>query len=205
MGRTSLPLRPARSARKLGNPWGSAPENVQKPTQPCHSRRVAFARIRGTKIAKQRAAPPGRSVMHPLSGLDAAFLYLETPRNPMNVVGTLVLDPSTSSSGCSLERLVDGIDRRLPQLPPLRRRLREMPLGLGHPVWVDDARTTSSWPPAPGRCATTSAPRGSHPRSRWWPRCPCRCAQTGRKAAGTGSRPCSCACRCISPIRWSSC
>lgn len=76
--------------------------------------------------------------MKPLSGLDASFLYLETPHSPMNVVGTLVLDPSATRQGFSLESLMDAVDRRLPGLPPLRRRLQEVPFGLGHPVWVED-------------------------------------------------------------------
>lgn len=40
-----------------------------------------------------------------LSGLDSAFLSLETPSAPMNVVGTLVLDASSPSGACSYERV----------------------------------------------------------------------------------------------------
>ena len=76
--------------------------------------------------------------MEPLSGLDAAFLYLETPTTPMNVIGTIVLEPSPSGAACSYERVLRLVEERLPRLAPLRRRLRPLAFGLDHPVWVDD-------------------------------------------------------------------
>jgi len=76
--------------------------------------------------------------MERLTGLDASFLYLETPSLPMHVAMTAVFDPSTIPGGYSFPRLRDHIARRLPQAPVFRRRLMEVPLRLGHPVWVDD-------------------------------------------------------------------
>ena len=73
-----------------------------------------------------------------LSGLDSAFLSLETPSAPMNVVGTLVLDASGPSGACSYERVLRLVEERAPRLAPFRRRMLAMPFGLDHPVWVDD-------------------------------------------------------------------
>ena len=72
-----------------------------------------------------------------LSGLDSAFLSLETPTTPMNILGTFVLDAS-GDSGYSYERLLERVESRAPTLAPLRRRMIRMPLGLDHPIWIDD-------------------------------------------------------------------
>jgi diacylglycerol O-acyltransferase / wax synthase len=77
--------------------------------------------------------------MERLSGLDASFLYLETPSLHMHVGLTLVFDPSTVPGGYSFDRMKQSIEARLPCAPVFRRRLLEVPFRLGHPVWVDDA------------------------------------------------------------------
>ncbi len=76
--------------------------------------------------------------MERLSGLDASFLYLETPTLHMHVAMTMVLDPSTVPGGYSFERMKETIAARIPRAPVFRRRLVEVPFRLGHPVWVDD-------------------------------------------------------------------
>jgi WS/DGAT/MGAT family acyltransferase len=76
--------------------------------------------------------------MERLSGLDASFLYLETPSLHMHVVMTSVVDPATVPGGYSFPRLKEMIAERLPQAPVFQRRLVEVPLRWGHPVWVDD-------------------------------------------------------------------
>jgi diacylglycerol O-acyltransferase len=73
-----------------------------------------------------------------LSGMDAAFLSLETPNIPMNVMGVFVLDRASFVDGYSYERLVQLMEERLPRLAPFRRRLLAVPFGLDHPVWIDD-------------------------------------------------------------------
>lgn len=73
-----------------------------------------------------------------LSGLDSAFLSLETPTTPMNVVGTLVLEASSARAGYSYQRLLRLVEERAPGLAPFRRRPLAVPFGLDHPVWVDD-------------------------------------------------------------------
>ena len=46
--------------------------------------------------------------MKPLSGMDASFLYMETPSQLSHVVGTLFLDPK-AGEGFSFERLLDTL------------------------------------------------------------------------------------------------
>jgi WS/DGAT/MGAT family acyltransferase len=78
--------------------------------------------------------------MQRLSGLDTAFLCLETPNAPMNVVGTILVEPSAGDGSFSVERILRLIEGRLHRLPPLRRRLLEVPFGLDHPVWIEDRK-----------------------------------------------------------------
>jgi len=73
-----------------------------------------------------------------LTGLDATFLYMETPTLHMHVSMTVVLDPSTVPGGYSFRRLRHRIDERVPLAPVFQRRLVEVPFRLGHPIWVDD-------------------------------------------------------------------
>jgi WS/DGAT/MGAT family acyltransferase len=73
-----------------------------------------------------------------LSGLDASFLYMETPTMHMHVAMTAVFDPSTVPGGYSFRRVRQLISDRIPLAPVFQRRLVEVPLRLGFPVWVDD-------------------------------------------------------------------
>jgi diacylglycerol O-acyltransferase len=73
-----------------------------------------------------------------LSGLDSAFLSLETPSTPMHMMGTFVLDASSASGGYSFERILRLVKERMPDLAPFRRRLIAMPFGFDFPVWIDD-------------------------------------------------------------------
>jgi diacylglycerol O-acyltransferase len=76
--------------------------------------------------------------MQRLKGLDATFLYTETPSNHMHVGSVIILDPSTVPGGYRFEQVRALVDSRLPLLPPFRRRLKEVPFGFHHPVWVED-------------------------------------------------------------------
>lgn len=72
-----------------------------------------------------------------LSGMDAAFLALESPESPMHVVGVLLLDPA-AGEGFSTARLHDVIAERVPLMPPFCRRLIDVPLDLDKPYWHYD-------------------------------------------------------------------
>jgi WS/DGAT/MGAT family acyltransferase len=76
--------------------------------------------------------------MERLSGLDASFLYLETPTQHMHLALALQFDPSSVPGGYSFQKMKGFIASRIPFAPIFRRRLVEVPFRLGHPVWVDD-------------------------------------------------------------------
>jgi diacylglycerol O-acyltransferase / wax synthase len=76
--------------------------------------------------------------MERLSGLDASFLYLESPAQLMHVCGVLLLDPTTIPGGYSFGRMRSSLEERVRAIPSFRRRLRQVPLEIDHPVWVDD-------------------------------------------------------------------
>ena len=76
--------------------------------------------------------------MEPLSGLDASFLYLETPTLHMHVEMVIIFDPTTVPGGYSFAKMQAQVASRTHQAPVFRRLLVEVPFRLGHPVWVDD-------------------------------------------------------------------
>lgn len=76
--------------------------------------------------------------MHQLTGLDAAFLAMETSSVYGHVGSVCVLDPSTSPEPLTLERLQGLISSRLHLVPPFRRRLAEVPFGFDQPYWIED-------------------------------------------------------------------
>nr|WHV03856.1 putative wax ester synthase/acyl-CoA:diacylglycerol acyltransferase [uncultured bacterium] len=83
--------------------------------------------------------PVSFAVMQRLSGLDAGFLYMETPTSHMHVAGLQILDPSTMAGDTlDLDEIKRMIGDRLHLAPPFRRRLAEVPLGLHHPLWIED-------------------------------------------------------------------
>lgn len=76
--------------------------------------------------------------MDRLSGLDASFLYLETPAQLMHVCAVMVLDPATMTSSYSFDAIQDRIGQSVRDVPGFTRKIRGVPLGLDHPVWVRD-------------------------------------------------------------------
>ncbi len=73
-----------------------------------------------------------------LSGLDASFLYLETPSQPLHVCSVLVLDASTIPGGYTFDRLREALQLRIKAMPNFREKLANSFLNLDHPVWVED-------------------------------------------------------------------
>ncbi|WP_310964377.1 WS/DGAT/MGAT family O-acyltransferase [Nocardioides terrisoli] len=67
---------------------------------------------------------------------DVALLAQETPHTPMHNVTLEVFDPR--DSGFDYGALVAHIDDRIAFVPRYRQRVRRVPGGLAHPVWVDD-------------------------------------------------------------------
>ena len=75
--------------------------------------------------------------MQRLTGLDATFLYLETPTSHMHVASCAVFDPSTVED-YSFDGVKQLVADRLHLLPPFRRRLVTVPFQLHHPLWIED-------------------------------------------------------------------
>lgn len=78
--------------------------------------------------------------MQQLTGLDSAFLYLETPETPMHVASLHLYDLPEGFRGDFLKAIRAHIRSRLPLLPVLRRRLAPLPLQVASPVWVEERR-----------------------------------------------------------------
>jgi diacylglycerol O-acyltransferase len=76
-----------------------------------------------------------------LSGLDGGFLAMETSSVYGHVGSVCIVDARAAhgtESPLTLEHLTGFIESRLPLVPPFRRRLVTVPLGLDHPYWIDD-------------------------------------------------------------------
>ena len=78
--------------------------------------------------------------MEQLSGLDSAFLYLETPRTPMHIGSIAIYDPSTApNSFVRFKDILNFIELRMHLAKSFRRKIANVPLSLDYPYWVDDA------------------------------------------------------------------
>ena len=76
--------------------------------------------------------------MRRLTGLDAAFLLLESANNHMHVASVAIFDPATMPGGYSFATVRQLVQDRLHLLPPFRWKLVEVPFGLHHPIWIND-------------------------------------------------------------------
>ena len=75
----------------------------------------------------------GRGATARMEGVDAGFLYLETPTVHMHTLKIAVLEPDPL---LTYDTFVAGLLSRLHQMPPMRRRVVPVPFALNHPVWV---------------------------------------------------------------------
>ena len=73
-----------------------------------------------------------------LRGVDAYVWYNQTPTNHMHTLKVAILDTAGASVPYSAERFISELNDRLHRIPSFRWLLRETPLGLHHPVWVED-------------------------------------------------------------------
>lgn len=75
--------------------------------------------------------------MKSLSGLDATFLYLETPETPMHVGSLNLYELPKGFKGSFHKAVKQHIGKRMHLAPIFSRRLAFMPFDLGHPMWVE--------------------------------------------------------------------
>lgn len=81
-----------------------------------------------------------------LTTQDASFHRQEQGSNPVHI-GSLAIvdaapvpDPGADGTGSlDYDRLLDLVESRLALVPRYRRKVREIPLALGRPVWVEDS------------------------------------------------------------------
>lgn len=81
--------------------------------------------------------------MIPVSNLDAAMLYAETPEMSMHTMGVLVLEPSDASGvdtddDSPFELARQLFADRIHLIPPFRQRIVQGPLQIGDPHWIED-------------------------------------------------------------------
>jgi diacylglycerol O-acyltransferase len=91
--------------------------------------------------------------MEEMTGLDARFLYSETPTAHMHTIKVVIVDVRDRAAPLGRDLLVSLLDRALDRMPVLRRRTVPAPWGISHPVWVEapgfDVRRHLQWRQAP--------------------------------------------------------
>ena len=76
--------------------------------------------------------------MKTLGGIDASFLYLETPQTPMHVAGLSIVELPRGFKGNFYEDYKRHIAARLHLFPVLQKKIVPVPWDIDHPIWVDD-------------------------------------------------------------------
>ncbi|MBW2268701.1 MAG: wax ester/triacylglycerol synthase family O-acyltransferase [Deltaproteobacteria bacterium] len=76
--------------------------------------------------------------MRRLTAADAMFLYNELPSQHMHTLKLATFDYSEVPGGYSFESQKQKLAARLDCLPPLRWRMVTTPLGLNHPLWIEE-------------------------------------------------------------------
>ncbi len=77
--------------------------------------------------------------MEQLSGMDASFVYFETPSTPMHIGSVGIYDPSTAPGGfVRFKDILKFIESRLGGGRSFRQRLVRVPFDLDHPYWIED-------------------------------------------------------------------
>jgi len=91
-----------------------------------------------------------------LSGIDASFLYLETPETPMHVAGLTYFELPPGFEGSFYQHFRRFFESRLHTIPIFSKRLAPALYDLDHPGWVDadeldlDYHLRETVLPAPG-------------------------------------------------------
>ena len=75
--------------------------------------------------------------MEELTGLDARFLYSETPTAHMHTMKVVVVDVTGRTEAVTPDVVATVLAERLDRMPGLRRRVVPVPHHVSHPVWVE--------------------------------------------------------------------
>lgn len=75
--------------------------------------------------------------MKQLGGIDASFLYMETPETPMHVAGLTLYEPPEDFSGSFFDHFKEFFLGRMHLAPIFEKKLARTVLELDHPSWVD--------------------------------------------------------------------
>jgi diacylglycerol O-acyltransferase len=73
--------------------------------------------------------------MERMEGVDAGYLYMETPTMHMHTLKIALVQPSEAFD---FDRLTRELLGRLHRLPPFTRRALPVPFALNHPLWITD-------------------------------------------------------------------
>ncbi len=77
--------------------------------------------------------------MQQLTGMDASFLYFETPRTPMHIGSIQIYDQASLPGGVQgFKTILRHIEERLHGARTFRQKLVNVPFGLDHPYWIED-------------------------------------------------------------------
>ena len=76
--------------------------------------------------------------MRKLSGMDASFLYSETPNTPQHVGNIQYVEVPRHKRATYFEDLKALYSERAHLVPYLTQKLKTMPWGIDHPVWIRD-------------------------------------------------------------------
>jgi WS/DGAT/MGAT family acyltransferase len=77
--------------------------------------------------------------MQQLSGMDASFLYFETPNAPTHIGSFAIYDQSSAPGGrVTFKGILANVERRLHLARCFRQRLVKVPFDVDHPYWLED-------------------------------------------------------------------
>jgi diacylglycerol O-acyltransferase len=76
-----------------------------------------------------------------MSPMDASFLHIEGPSNPMHIGGVSIFEGPAPP----FDRFEEMVAGKMGLVPRYRQKVRFVPLGLGRPVWVDDPHFNLSY------------------------------------------------------------
>jgi diacylglycerol O-acyltransferase len=78
--------------------------------------------------------------MEQLSGLDTAFVHQDSHRTPMHICAVLIYDAGDDGQGMTTRADLKKLAaQRLTHFPLFRRKLKQVPMGMDTPYWIDIA------------------------------------------------------------------